>query len=609
MKGSIIIYAALVIIILLAVTARFALANKGTLDVYLLIGQSNMSGRAPIPADATGLIDPQRCFILNVEGKWEPASNPLNKYSTVRKDLSAQHLNPGYSFAKKMLERNPKVKIGLVVNALGGSAIAQWQKGKRLYNEAVARTRVALDNGGTLKGILWHQGESDGANPRYRDELKEMIDSLYADLLSDDQPGVPFVAGQVVDRSDMALVNRMIAGLPSERPFTAVARSQGLKLQDFAHFDTQSQLEFGERYADAMMAVQADAKAHVERMKAYRKNPRSYRTIEVYGVEVDEQSVSAAIRAFGAELAEVRVCYGTSDAAENMQGWEHSLPAELDPGAASAPGPLSAAYLTARSELKDLAMKKTHYLRVHARGAGISAWSQPATFIPRHQLVERFTSPYKVIDTPNQQEKTAKMESGHTWGGYGRIADLSGDQGRGVKAYTDALYFNSEAGKGSYAYTVFDRPLLLEGLNVPIASGSPGKDRQCELRVMLRDAKTRKWHISSVWTIPGGNVEAWARPGSQPWKDGLWSNECVDFDPSQHQWRRVSEDNDTMLNALQGADEQPLEIQDESLAWADCPVSKNGMDGSGLYKDTEDKDSFRITTMSWHGAPLPAARQ
>ncbi len=139
-------------------------SNKKKLHIYLLIGQSNMAGRAEIPKKDKAEI--KGCYLLNFSNKWEVAANPFNKYSTVRKHLSIQQLNPGYSFVRKMLKTQPDIQLGLVVNALGGSRIQEWEKGKKLYNEAVRRTKIA-QNTGVLKGILWHQGEGNSKDPQY----------------------------------------------------------------------------------------------------------------------------------------------------------------------------------------------------------------------------------------------------------------------------------------------------------------------------------------------------------------------------------------------------------------------------------------------------------
>ena len=162
------------------------------LHIYLLIGQSNMAGRAPVPDELTEVMD--RCFLLNTDGAWEHASNPLNRHSTIRKGLGMQRLNPGYSFAKKMLEADPDINIGLIVNAKGGTKIDQWLGKSSLYWGIRGRAK-AFKEGGQIKGVLWHQGESDSGSPEdYLDKLKTLVANLRNDL---DAPNLPFVAGQI----------------------------------------------------------------------------------------------------------------------------------------------------------------------------------------------------------------------------------------------------------------------------------------------------------------------------------------------------------------------------------------------------------------------------
>lgn len=226
------------------------------LHIYLLIGQSNMAGRARIPDD---LADPiPRTLLLNAEDRWEQARNPLNRHSTIRKELNMQRLGPGHSFALEMTAHDPEATIGLIVNARGGSRIEEWAKGTDFYDEALRRVRAALDTG-ELRGILWHQGESNDGDAEYLTKLQKLIEDLRADL---DMPELPFVAGQVresLPKNDT--VNALIAGLPEAVPFTAVAGSEGLTTFDQPHFDTESVVTLGRRYAEAMINLLKEADA------------------------------------------------------------------------------------------------------------------------------------------------------------------------------------------------------------------------------------------------------------------------------------------------------------------------------------------------------------
>jgi len=214
---------------------------KEKLHIYLLIGQSNMAGRAAIPEQDAGPL--ANCYLLNAEDFWEVAQNPLNRHSTIRKVLNMQKLNPGYTFAMTLLEKQPGVSIGLVVNAKGGTKIEEWGKGTKFYNEAIRRAKVAQETG-VLKGILWHQGESNQGNPDgYLEKLQALVGDLRDDLES---PELIFVAGQVIN---VPAINDQIEMLPGKVPSTAFVSSEGLKGQDRWHFDTESMKKLGERYA------------------------------------------------------------------------------------------------------------------------------------------------------------------------------------------------------------------------------------------------------------------------------------------------------------------------------------------------------------------------
>jgi hypothetical protein len=223
------------------------------LQIFLLIGQSNMAGRADIEAEDKDSLDNVFLFTGIANKEWEKAANPLNKYSTVRKDLSMQKLGPGYSFAHKMAEVMLGEKIGLVVNAKGGTSITEWMPGQPLYNEAVKQAKKALKFG-TLRGIVWHQGESDvSKSDIYIEKISELIQSLRTDL---GDPDLPFVAGQLSeDRPERHVFNVMIMQLPATVKYTGVATTDGTVTMEGTHFNSASQRLLGERYASEMLKL------------------------------------------------------------------------------------------------------------------------------------------------------------------------------------------------------------------------------------------------------------------------------------------------------------------------------------------------------------------
>lgn len=231
--------------------------SKDEFDVYLLIGQSNMAGR-----DEIGVLDQeplQNSFLFNGEN-WEVATVPLNRFSTVRKDIKYQKLNPGYTFAKKLAEYTNR-GIGLVVNARGGTKIEQWEKGYtgpndyNLYEEAVAQLLKAKKDG-VFKGIIWHQGESNqSSSSTYMPKFKKFVQDLRTDL---DAENVFFVAGEINQwRAASEPMNQVIRSIAKHINHSSYVKSNGLKpinndLND-PHFDAFSQRILGNRYADEIL--------------------------------------------------------------------------------------------------------------------------------------------------------------------------------------------------------------------------------------------------------------------------------------------------------------------------------------------------------------------
>lgn len=223
------------------------------MDLYLLIGQSNMAGRAPLELQDLDTLSNVFLFTSIENKEWEKAANPLNKYSSIRKKLSMQKLGPGYSFARMMRDAQKGNKIGLVVNAKGGTKIDLWKPSSEFYNETVQRTQKAMEFG-NLKGILWLQGESDSNNyEAYLPKLVSLIKNLRSDF---NMPELPFIAGQLSnDRPHRSGFNEMILELPTKLDYVSVITSENTSTIDSTHFDAASQHKLGERYAKEMLKL------------------------------------------------------------------------------------------------------------------------------------------------------------------------------------------------------------------------------------------------------------------------------------------------------------------------------------------------------------------
>lgn len=236
------------------------LPAKEKLHLYLLIGQSNMAGRGVM--DEAAQQPHPRLLKFTKENAWAPATDPLHF------DKPIAGVGLGSSFGRVMAESNPDATIGLLPCAVGGTPLSRWSKGGDLYTQALERAKLALKDG-TLKGILWHQGEADSGSEQlaksYGERLAKMVNDLRANLGAGD---IPFVAGKLGEflkregkdgkPSLWPLVNEQIGALSKFVPNAAAVESTGLKHKgDVVHFDTPSLREFGQRYAEAMKKLQA----------------------------------------------------------------------------------------------------------------------------------------------------------------------------------------------------------------------------------------------------------------------------------------------------------------------------------------------------------------
>lgn len=236
-------------------------------DLYLLIGQSNMAGRAPIEdqdkAELPGV------YLLDGDDQWTPSSNEpmgINRYSTVEEPGLNTLLSLGYTFGRHLQQSTGRT-IGLVVNPKGGTRMSEWRKEdptgpSPLYAEAVRRAWQALrqNPSARLRGIIWHQGEGDNnqeAAERYLPMLSQMVADLRHDLRT---PRAVFVAGEVGTwQGRGAHINPQIRRVGEHIDRSTWVSSEGLTTHETdsdpwgPHFDSASQRTFGVRYADAVL--------------------------------------------------------------------------------------------------------------------------------------------------------------------------------------------------------------------------------------------------------------------------------------------------------------------------------------------------------------------
>ncbi len=232
--------------------------------LFILLGQSNMAGRAPIEdVDSVAL---PLVKLLNASGSFEIARNPLNRFSNIRKGIDVQKLGPGYTFAKVLSEQLQDT-IFLVVNARGGTPLEHFMKNDATgyYERTLSRIKQALSECTDLKpeAIIWHQGESNRTD--YQNYLKN-LNTLVSDLRSDlGVPNLPFIAGEIGRwNSDYSYIAKKIALIPDSIPNSGLVSSEGLTNIDKFHFDAESQRELGRRYVEKYLELSGEKGAKLK---------------------------------------------------------------------------------------------------------------------------------------------------------------------------------------------------------------------------------------------------------------------------------------------------------------------------------------------------------
>jgi len=230
------------------------LPAKEKFYIFLMAGQSNMAGRGIIEAEDT--LSNSLVLTLNKNNEWVYAKKPLHYYEPARTGLDC-----GLSFAKELSKKYGKqITIGLVPCAIGGSSIEQWlgdstYRGVTLYSNFLQKAKAASQQG-IIKGMLWHQGESNTGTKShidYKNKLQNFFTKVRTDL---QQPNMPIYLGSLgLYLTNYSFpyrdeINKDIKELSqTENRIYLVKTSDLTHLKDTIHFDSRSQRLMGKRFA------------------------------------------------------------------------------------------------------------------------------------------------------------------------------------------------------------------------------------------------------------------------------------------------------------------------------------------------------------------------
>ncbi len=217
-----------------------------------------MAGRGVVEDEDR--VENPRVLMFDRLETWKPAVDPVHF------DKPIAGVGPARSFGIAMATADSGIRIGLIPTAVGGSPISSWEPGAldratqtHPWDDAIVRARAAMKDG-SLRAILWHQGESDSnaeAAPLYEQRLRALIERFRKEL---GNPTLPFLIGQLgrfdgkawdAPRISVDSVHRALA---AQMPNVAFVSTEGLKDKgDNTHFTAAGARELGRRYAEAYL--------------------------------------------------------------------------------------------------------------------------------------------------------------------------------------------------------------------------------------------------------------------------------------------------------------------------------------------------------------------
>ncbi|KAK9135859.1 hypothetical protein Syun_015189 [Stephania yunnanensis] len=159
-----------------------------------------MAGRGGVAGDRWDRLVPPESqpnpSVLRLSSRltWEEARDPLHADIDVNKTCG---VGPGLPFANAVRALDPTLGVvGLVPCAVGGTTIAEWARGGKLYDRTVRRAGAAVreGGGGVVRAVLWYQGESDTVSQADAESYRGNLEKLFSDFRDDlNSPALPII--------------------------------------------------------------------------------------------------------------------------------------------------------------------------------------------------------------------------------------------------------------------------------------------------------------------------------------------------------------------------------------------------------------------------------
>ncbi|WP_165586743.1 sialate O-acetylesterase [Neotamlana sedimentorum] len=235
------------------------LPEKKDVWVFFLAGQSNMAGRGFIEPNDT--IPNSRILTINKSNTIVLAKEPLHFYEPKMAGLDC-----GVSFARTLLKEIPEhVSILLIPTAVGGSSISKWindeeHRTVKLFTNFKANMDFAKTYG-TVKGVLWHQGESDANKNGIKNYDKNLNRLFKSFRKAAGNKNLPIILGELggfrTDSETWKAMNMIIHNYAEKHKYTEAVSTEDLTDRgDNLHFNSISERKLGERFAKTFLNMQ-----------------------------------------------------------------------------------------------------------------------------------------------------------------------------------------------------------------------------------------------------------------------------------------------------------------------------------------------------------------
>lgn len=296
-------------------------------DLWVLAGQSNMEGAGcvtdEVEAETENATDSIRCYYLDarwdkavpvthepwlspdecIGGRWrrerlESAWKTDRPDRFCEKPVKMRAVGPGYYFAKRMYEIT-NVPQGVIPCALGGSSLAEWEKGYNggngLYSVMIRRFN---ESGGYVRGVFWDQGEAEThAGGNFTENMIKLVGDVRCDM---HDAGLPFLQVQIAkcaiydwfcDNPENGIswsaIKEEQRTLDEKIPFLKTVSAIDADFDDLIHYSSGFQAKMGARAANAMAYLlgEGGTDVPVPRRITYRKNELYSPACYIYDIE------------------------------------------------------------------------------------------------------------------------------------------------------------------------------------------------------------------------------------------------------------------------------------------------------------------------------------